>query len=1073
MCTVRVGFATLLVCAVITAAGTARADYPDDCAGSITPSADDCGEWEVFGYEGCCDESGRVIWCDFGQFYCIDCSGLNPECGWQGSFYDCGTGGEEEPTGTFPKNCVSCDPPCGPGFKCENDQCVVCVPDCVGKLCGFDGCGGKCGECSGICKNGKCNVGPGCEATYEAGCDGCQCEACVCAEMPDCCDPWWGWDSWCVDVCIDTCGGCFVPPNCGDGACKPEEQEDCQNCWTDCACEESATCYKAECCVPACEGKECGSDGCGGVCGDCPVSRVCKGGTCKPNDGCSVWDQPGCGDCLCEDCVCDIDSSCCSVEWDYACAGICVVECGGCGLPPNCGDGTCFADEKESCTNCPEDCPCGEGEVCFKDECCAPACDGKECGDDGCGGACGTCTAGLFCIEGKCLPNNGCIETYQAGCDGCPCEECVCEIDSGCCDIWWGWGWDSWCIGLCESDCGGCANLENCGDGVCQEGDESCQSCPGDCLCGEGQKCYKGKCCAASCDGIECGDDGCGGDCGECSAGKYCVDGQCQANDGCQETMEVGCGGCQCEQCVCEIDFFCCDPEWGGWDSWCVDECMYDCGGCGVAMPNCGDGVCVESEGEDCTECPDDCSCPEGLTCYQGECCKGDCEGKECGSDGCGGWCASCPCADCLPEETWCDSVTNTCIVSNGLTCKELSLCTSECGDYDYECYDACEAQASQEAVATIEAWADCVVDAGYDSCWDLACIFGVYLECVPALHACLQGTSSCTTIWTCMSECGTDADCAGLCAYEASIEATTQLYSLLECGAIVCGNEFDPDCYEMAAEDLCEDEYDECVNCAPDCTDAECGDDGCGGSCGSCPTGVTCKLGKCDCEPACVDKECGTDGCGGSCGECEKGSECNELGKCEALCFPDCEAKECGPNGCGGECGACGPADECVDGKCKCKPLCEGRDCGPDACDATCGECEDGEHCSPDGKCVSDCKPECEDKECGPDGCGGSCGECGEAEECNGDGSCAGIAESIAEAVGEEVEGETADGPDVAGAGGCGCRMSAPAAAAMRPNRGGGDASSAGTVPAGAARLVFLTAVVYVALRRMRRSYP
>jgi len=33
---------------------------------------------------------------------------------------------------------------------------------------------------------------------------------------------------------------------------------------------------------------------------------------------------------------------------------------------------------------------------------CVPACAGKECGDDGCGGSCGTCTGDKTCVEGKC-----------------------------------------------------------------------------------------------------------------------------------------------------------------------------------------------------------------------------------------------------------------------------------------------------------------------------------------------------------------------------------------------------------------------------------------------------------------------------------------------------------------------------------------------------------------------------------------------------------------------------------------------------------------------------------------------
>jgi hypothetical protein len=38
------------------------------------------------------------------------------------------------------------------GKKCSNGECVnntpVCTPNCAGKYCGSDGCGGSCGTCS-------------------------------------------------------------------------------------------------------------------------------------------------------------------------------------------------------------------------------------------------------------------------------------------------------------------------------------------------------------------------------------------------------------------------------------------------------------------------------------------------------------------------------------------------------------------------------------------------------------------------------------------------------------------------------------------------------------------------------------------------------------------------------------------------------------------------------------------------------------------------------------------------------------------------------------------------------------
>lgn len=60
-------------------------------------------------------------------------------------------------------------------------------------------------------------------------------------------------------------------------------------------------------------------------------------------------------------------------------------------------------------------------------------------------------------------------------------------------------------------------------------------------------------------------------------------------------------------------------------------------------------------------------------------------------------------------------------------------------------------------------------------------------------------------------------------------------------------------------------------------CAGRECGDDGCGGSCGTCPSGMTCNAGVCEgCEPACAGRECGDDGCGGLCGTCPTGMLCS-----------------------------------------------------------------------------------------------------------------------------------------------------------------------------------------------------
>jgi hypothetical protein len=203
---------------------------------------------------------------------------------------------------------------------------------------------------------------------------------------------------------------------------------------------------------------------------------------------------------------------------------------------------------------------------------------------------------------------------------------------------------------------------------------------------------------------------------------------------------------------------------------------------------------------------------------------------------------------------------------------------------------------------------------------------------------------------------------------------------------------------YDLPQLDLVAEVADLPPPCVPDCAGKECGEDGCGGTCGLCPTDhkcteeFTCIL---FCEPKCTGKQCGDDGCGGSCGDCPFQMACFE-GSCQ--CNPQCNGKDCGPDGCGGSCGTClqdficspfGTCDEI------CKPACEGKLCGDDGCGGVCGTCPPGLFCSPEGECTDTCYPDCVGKQCGPDGCGGFCGfcpcpTCGAGQvECNAKGKC------------------------------------------------------------------------------------
>lgn len=193
--------------------------------------------------------------------------------------------------------------------------------------------------------------------------------------------------------------------------------------------------------------------------------------------------------------------------------------------------------------------------------------------------------------------------------------------------------------------------------------------------------------------------------------------------------------------------------------------------------------------------------------------------------------------------------------------------------------------------------------------------------------------------------------------------------------GASECGADFTETCKGycggLGSDDWCEcdagcgsyccpDYQTCCEGCVIDCAGKECGGDGCGDTCGSCPLGVvwSCSVqGQCVCTPICDGAVCGKDGCGGTCGECAAGLVCAG-GKCvNQPCTPACTAKECGADGCGDTCPpGCSPGANCnVWGQCiGCSPQCTGKQCGDDGCGGVCGQCAAGLSCSADGLCVN-----------------------------------------------------------------------------------------------------------------------
>ncbi|MBN2497442.1 MAG: hypothetical protein JXR96_22815 [Deltaproteobacteria bacterium] len=126
-----------------------------------------------------------------------------------------------------------------------------------------------------------------------------------------------------------------------------------------------------------------------------------------------------------------------------------------------------------------------------------------------------------------------CLGAWIALCAGCSDGECEPDCAGKDCG-------DDGCGGTCGP---GCGELGTCVDGSCECEFEAC----GGTCCEDGQVCYGSSCCTPACDLIDCGDDGCGGDCGECpGAAGYCdADGFCQdliaglTRDPCEENHPI------------------------------------------------------------------------------------------------------------------------------------------------------------------------------------------------------------------------------------------------------------------------------------------------------------------------------------------------------------------------------------------------------------------------------------------------------------------------------------------------------------------------------------------------------
>ncbi|MDF2738997.1 MAG: hypothetical protein K0S88_363 [Actinomycetia bacterium] len=244
-------------------------------------------------------------------------------------------------------------------------------------------------------------------------------------------------------------------------------------------------------------------------------NRVCapKLG-CEPDDSACQQNSDCCGgNCFGQRCA-PKQSTCSGQTCSPTATGCCAGDAGsggGCCQPPN------------------NQCNTTGGQAGL---CCAPNCNGRECGPDGCGndGTCGECAPGQTCT------NNG-------QCQGQPtCSPQTCP--NGCCDK----------NGNCQP-----GNTEQ----ACGRGGQACVNCPGS---------------ATSCQNGECQPT-----CSEATCPNGCCDatGKCQPGD---QTQACGLGGVPCVRC--QAGQFCCSTP-------ACDE-INRRGQCACGIDSCPDGCCEE-----------------------------------------------------------------------------------------------------------------------------------------------------------------------------------------------------------------------------------------------------------------------------------------------------------------------------------------------------------------------------------------------------------------------------------------------------------------------------------------------
>lgn len=306
-------------------------------------------------------------------------------------------------------------------------------------------------------------------------------------------------------------------------------------------------------------------------------------------------------------------------------------------------------------------------------------------------------------------------------------------------------------------------------------------------------------------------------------------------------------------------------------------------GRCERSASPCDDGATCTTD--TCDEAQGVCEHTPSATCAGCDApnCNPSCHNRACGDDGCGGSCGTCLAGQtCLDGACAVVTTPGTCanpipLLATGEALLGSHTITGDSSTGINGTVPLCNlASAARDLVYTFTLTSDVGIDArvsGFDTVLSLRS--GACADSDPAMH-------------TQPNWCSDDASPPGNYGSRIATMLTAGTYFLIVDG--YNAQQAGPFTLSVRFVD----------GCVPQCDGKYCGDDGCGGSCGSCDAGTVCSAAtnRCvatTCTPDCRGRQCGGDGCGGSCGGCRKGNLCVEsTGACRAFYTCDHDHPTC-----------------------------------------------------------------------------------------------------------------------------------------------------------------------------------